>query len=672
MRDGARPRRKSPLAAPGMPQSPDRLRPEAGSREALPPPDEISGRSGDDVVELLVRVPIEALEAEQVDESELDEAAAPAMDEGRDADGVPAGAHRGVSEAGDGLFERMVGAQAGIEERPVGSRRGASRAGAHAVVNREDHVRFARLHLRTGSLLQARSEFEALAACDLLDVPATLDLAEVRWRTGDLVGAGMAAAIYLAANGEEVLGFLIAAEAAAAEDRTVEARRHAGRALERSISNLERFFAGVPRRMSWPESSWSAPADMNLEPPAIVVPVALAAPVAAEKPAAAPEGSLWAQPEESVVTVEVEVAAIAEPAVAPEAEVAAIAEPAVAPEAEAVAVEAPAVEPQAVAAETPETPAVEPVEAPEAVAAETPAVEPEAVAAETPAVEPVEAPEAEAVAVEAPEAEAVAVEAPETPAVEPEAVAAEAPETPAVEPEAVAAETPETPAVEPVEAPEAEAVAAEAPETLAVEPVEAPEAEAVAVEAPTVEQAVEPAVEPVEAPEAGVATVAQEPGPALEPTLAPQPPLAPQPEPVSAPESLAPAAANPWDGEIRAGAEALESGDALMAALHFALALRISPESARAVIDDIGERSDLALELVRGDALRVLANESAGGRANASVASRLGRNKPAVAPEPAAPEPAAPEPAAPEPAAPDAAPEPLKPQADEPPSIRWE
>jgi hypothetical protein len=145
-----------------------------------------------------------------------------------------------------------------------------------------------------------------------------------------------------------------------------------------------------------------------------------------------------------------------------------------------------------------------------------------------------------------------------------------------------------------------------------------------------------------------------------------------------------------------------------MAALHFAIALRTSPESARAVLDAIGEHSDLALGLVRGDALRLLGNESEAGQAYASVALRLGPNKPAAsvpAPEPA-PKPAtapvakaraqkraheaaarveAPEPPpgpAPEPVAnveapeppPGPAPEPVtKVEAPEPPpAIRWE
>jgi hypothetical protein len=110
----------------------------------------------------------------------------------------------------------------------------------------------------------------------------------------------------------------------------------------------------------------------------------------------------------------------------------------------------------------------------------------------------------------------------------------------------------------------------------------------------------------------------------------------------------------------------------------------MSPESARAVLDGIGKRGDLALELVRGDALRLLGNESDAGQAYASVASKLSMSKPVAAPELApepAPAPAAPELApepAPAPAAPKLAPEPVPAPAtradtdEQPRSIKWE
>ena len=526
MRNGARPRRKSPAAAPGVSQSPEKRRPETRPHETRPhesppPPDEIAGQPNDDVVELLVRVSVDALGGEPTGDPGLDGPAAPPTNENTGVDRSPATPGAG-SDLGGGFLDLVESAGEAAGGAAVATSRAPARAGGHqSVVSHGDQVRFARLHLRTGSLLQARSEFEALAARGLLDVPAILELAEVRWRTGDLMGAGIAAEIYIEAGGEEALGFLVAAEAAAAEDRGVEARQRAGRALERSVPNLEVFFAGVPRRMSWPESSWMAPAAIQIEVPAFAAAPAAAPAIAAETPVEAPEGSLWAQPEDG--TIAPEAVAPQEPAVAPEAEAAAVAEPAVAPE---------------------------------AVAPQEPAV--------------------------VPEVEAAAVAEPEVAVVVPEAEAA-----------AVA---------EPAVAPEVEAAAV-------AEPAVAPEAVA--------------PPEPAGAPDLATATVV--------PVSAAE--LAPAPEAV--PESPVPAAANAWDGEVQAGAENLDAGDALLAALHFAVALRMSPESAQAVLDGIGARGDLALELVRGDALRLLGNESDAGQAYASVASRLGKSEPA-APEPAA------------------------------------
>ena len=49
------------------------------------------------------------------------------------------------------------------------------------------------MHLRLGSLALARAELEALASHGILDDDGLLDLAEARWRTGDLPAAGEAA-----------------------------------------------------------------------------------------------------------------------------------------------------------------------------------------------------------------------------------------------------------------------------------------------------------------------------------------------------------------------------------------------------------------------------------------------------------------------------------------------
>ena len=79
----------------------------------------------------------------------------------------------------------------------------------------------------------------------------------------------------------------------------------------------------------------------------------------------------------------------------------------------------------------------------------------------------------------------------------------------------------------------------------------------------------------------------------------------------------------------------------MMAALHFAVAIRLAPTSASAVLAAIGDRQDLPLQLVRGDALRLLGLEGDAGRAYLSVASALGAPK-SAAPETATEPPAEP------------------------------
>jgi hypothetical protein len=119
----------------------------------------------------------------------------------------------------------------------------------------------ARLHLRTGALALARTELETLAGRDLLDDPGILDLAEVRWRTGDVAGAGEAVAALLGDAGDaaeleaeagSVLAWIIAAEAAAGRGRPTEARRYAERLRSETSASIDAIFAGLPRSSAWP------------------------------------------------------------------------------------------------------------------------------------------------------------------------------------------------------------------------------------------------------------------------------------------------------------------------------------------------------------------------------------------------------------------------------------
>jgi tetratricopeptide (TPR) repeat protein len=121
-----------------------------------------------------------------------------------------------------------------------------------APVARLPDLVMARVHLRLGSLGLARAELETLAGRDLLDDEAIRDLAEARWRTGDVTGAGEAAAAYLESQPDDILALVIAAEAQADLGRPGEARRLAGLALDRAAGSLDPIFAGMPRSQVWP------------------------------------------------------------------------------------------------------------------------------------------------------------------------------------------------------------------------------------------------------------------------------------------------------------------------------------------------------------------------------------------------------------------------------------
>ena len=117
----------------------------------------------------------------------------------------------------------------------------------------------ARLHLRLGSLSLARAELETLAGKDMLDAEGVIDLAEVRWRTGDIAGAGEAAALVIDDDEGPVLALIVAAEAAAARGRPTEARRLAAKALAAANGSIDAIFAGMPRSPAWPPDPAAPP-----------------------------------------------------------------------------------------------------------------------------------------------------------------------------------------------------------------------------------------------------------------------------------------------------------------------------------------------------------------------------------------------------------------------------
>lgn len=112
--------------------------------------------------------------------------------------------------------------------------------------------RLASTHLRTGALLLARAELEALATPGLISGPGFADLAEARWRTGDLERAAEAATAHVAADGTSPIARLILVEAAAAAGRSNDAIDHQRSLAALPPEELAALFAGMPHRANWP------------------------------------------------------------------------------------------------------------------------------------------------------------------------------------------------------------------------------------------------------------------------------------------------------------------------------------------------------------------------------------------------------------------------------------
>jgi len=130
---------------------------------------------------------------------------------------------------------------------------------APSIDARPPALALARAHLRLGLLALARTELEILAVDRALDAPGQVDLAEVRWRSGDLAAAGAAASIALEGGETGPMALAIAAEAAAALGRPNEARRLANQAMERIDGSVDGLFAGMPRSAVWPADADEPP-----------------------------------------------------------------------------------------------------------------------------------------------------------------------------------------------------------------------------------------------------------------------------------------------------------------------------------------------------------------------------------------------------------------------------
>ncbi len=134
-----------------------------------------------------------------------------------------------------------------------------------AAIERPADARLARVHLRGGLLALARATLEEMAGAGTLDRDAMADLAEVRWRSGDLEGAADAARAHQASGGEEPLAALILAEAFAIAGAGAEAEGAARAVRDRVGDAVDMLFAMEPRSSIWPpaDEGW-----MDVEAPA--------------------------------------------------------------------------------------------------------------------------------------------------------------------------------------------------------------------------------------------------------------------------------------------------------------------------------------------------------------------------------------------------------------------
>jgi hypothetical protein len=155
----------------------------------------------------------------------------------------------------------MTDDPAASTDRPVqATDRGPATADyPRTTLDRSADLILAGVHLRLGSLALARAELETMAGRDALDTEGILDLAEARWRTGDVEGAGEAAALVLDDEDGPLVALIVAAEAAAARGRPTEARRLAAKALAAADGSIDRVFAGMPRSQAWPPDPAAPP-----------------------------------------------------------------------------------------------------------------------------------------------------------------------------------------------------------------------------------------------------------------------------------------------------------------------------------------------------------------------------------------------------------------------------
>ena len=253
------------VAPDGAPSDPDVLAASVGPDETAGPEAQLEAFGEADGAPALAEAP----DADRADDA----------DRAPDAPARQPGAATAVDGAGDDELDvvapRSRAAAAADDATLVAPP--TPRAVRHVAVAEDERpvaVRLAHLHLRLGSLALARAELESLAGRGMLDEESLLDLAEVRWRTGDLAGAGEAADALVSRGQGGGLALVIAAESVAAQGRPGEARRLAARALEAVPGPLDVVFAGIPRSLIWPADVLveTGAAPLTVDPPPAVRP----------------------------------------------------------------------------------------------------------------------------------------------------------------------------------------------------------------------------------------------------------------------------------------------------------------------------------------------------------------------------------------------------------------
>ncbi len=254
MREGRKPRRQPPVEAAEIPNGPPpaAVGDQSGTQLPLAAPEESE--------EILVRVSTDGLDAAEPGVAEPGVAEPGVAEPGVEPPAEPVAeppaepvADPPAEPVADPPAEPVTDpvADASLLPETAGLPPGPSPYEPAGSVPADDpslQMRIARIQLRTGALTSARAQLETLSGRNLLDTAGAVDLAEARWRTGDLHGAGEAAVAYLDAGGGEALGFVIAAEAAYLAGRMAEARRYMDEAQLRMLTSLEASSPGFRAR----------------------------------------------------------------------------------------------------------------------------------------------------------------------------------------------------------------------------------------------------------------------------------------------------------------------------------------------------------------------------------------------------------------------------------------